>query len=541
MQFDIHYSKSDLQRLFADGYRLLEGFYFGAATAGYQIEGGYNGPAEPRTNWHDWEQKKRVEKTGNACRAFEYYEQDAETMKAMNFNMYRMSVEWARVQPSFSSDENTFTPPEFNEGALLQYARLISAMMDRGLEPLITLHHFIHPAWAGIDFWLNRHLVKRLFGAYVDRTVRTLNELLIERFGKRPIRFWITLNEINLLAAGFYTPGSRFPHKARRCFPRTLEAYNNMFYAHVLAYDAIHRIYREKGWDRPMVSTNTCSNRMYTIDKFFIDLLLAREHGLEKRDVESHLFACSEHWDRAMDQIPVPVDAVRLGRHKVRFEDYVYRKTREKMPFSAYGRLLDDIYASEDPCKLDYLSFDFYDIYPRHQFRLPERDRIFVNGTFNLVADPWNWVIYPQGLYHYMRALQYRTLDKPMLIAENGMSYKFKEGRCYPRPDGATRDQFLKATFYELLRAMRDGAPCIGYLHWSLLDNYEWGSYQPHFGLLHVDFERNAERSPLDAAGVNAAGAYAGLIEALRGGESGEIEKAFMERKYPEIPVRFPG
>ena len=541
MKFDIHYSRGDIERLFSDGFQFPGQFYFGAATAGYQIEGGFNGPAEPKTNWSEWEEKKRVEKTGHACRAFEYHEQDAETMKSMNMNMYRMSVEWARVQPSASGDLQTASPPAFNDGAILQYAKVISAMMDRGLEPLVTLHHFVHPAWAGLDFWLDRPLVKRLFGAYVDHTVRTLNEMLIERFGKRPIRFWITLNEINLMSAGFYTPGGRFPHKVGRRFSRALDAYQNSYYAHILAYDGIHEIYREKGWESPMVSTNPCSNRMYQIDKFFIDLLLARENGIAMEDLEPHLAECAEHWDRTLDEIQPPPDAVRLGRHKVRFEEYFYRQTRKRMPLRAFGRLVKDIYDSPEPCKLDYLSFDFYDIFPRHQLLLPEWDRMIVNGTFNVVADPWNWVLYPQGLYHYMRALQYKTLDKPMLIAENGMGYKEKNGRCYPRKDGATRDLFIKAHIYEMIRAMREGVPCIGYLHWSLLDNYEWGSYQPHFGLLQVDFKGQAARKSLDAFGVNSAGAYSALIAALGDGAFETVEKAFMETRYPEIPIRWPG
>ena len=46
---------------------LPEGFLFGVATAGFQIEGGFNGPGEPANNWARWEAGGRIEPSGNAC------------------------------------------------------------------------------------------------------------------------------------------------------------------------------------------------------------------------------------------------------------------------------------------------------------------------------------------------------------------------------------------------------------------------------------------------------------------------------------------
>ncbi len=57
-----------------------------------------------------------------------------------------------------------------------------------------------------------------------------------------------------------------------------------------------------------------------------------------------------------------------------------------------------------------------------------------------------------------------------------------------------------------------------GYWHWTLADNYEWGSYEPRFGLFGVDRARGLTLSPLDAMGVDAAGTYRDLITQLRAG-----------------------
>ena len=56
--------------------------------------------------------------------------------------------------------------------------------------------------------------------------------------------------------------------------------------------------------------------------------------------------------------------------------------------------------------------------------------------------------------------------------------------------------------------------PIFGYLHWSLFDNYEWGSFTPRFGLFSLDYQRGRDRLPTDCAGDPAAETYATLIKA---------------------------
>jgi beta-glucosidase/6-phospho-beta-glucosidase/beta-galactosidase len=59
---------------------------------------------------------------------------------------------------------------------------------------------------------------------------------------------------------------------------------------------------------------------------------------------------------------------------------------------------------------------------------------------------------------------------------------------------------------------LAEGVPMLGYLHWSITDNYEWGSYTPRFGLFGIDYNHDAARSATDHLGDNPSETYARLI-----------------------------
>jgi hypothetical protein len=60
------------------------------------------------------------------------------------------------------------------------------------------------------------------------------------------------------------------------------------------------------------------------------------------------------------------------------------------------------------------------------------------------------------------------------------------------------------------------GQPLIGYLHWSLFDNYEWGSFAPRFGLFSLDYTVYPTRHAVDATGDNPSATYAQEIREAR-------------------------
>ena len=72
-----------------------------------------------------------------------------------------------------------------------------------------------------------------------------------------------------------------------------------------------------------------------------------------------------------------------------------------------------------------------------------------------------------------------RFNDRPIMITENGIAVKNDQKRVI----------YISAMLEAMKQGMDLGATVIGYLHWSLMDNWEWGTYFPTFGLASVDQE----------------------------------------------------
>jgi len=191
----------------------------------------------------------------------------------------------------------------------------------------------------------------------------------------------------------------------------------------------------------------------------------------------------------------------------------------------AFDYFLDTAARSKRAATLDFLGLDYYDPFLSHIFRLPAfSDLEFPSGSLHghlmdgLSSKWWDWHILPGGLHafcdHYSRAFP----GKGILIAENGMALRCKTDNkiCGVRNDLVTRSNFLTAHLKEVRRMLDDGLPVLGYLHWSLTDNYEWGSFTPRFGLFRVDYANGLQRLATDHLGDNPSQTYARLIKELR-------------------------
>lgn len=485
-------------------------FLWGVAISAYQAEGGYNGAGQPQTNWAAAEREGDVAPTGSAADFWHRYAEDFERCRQLGLTAFRLGIEWSRVQPALTDAPGP--PPPFDEKALAHYVDIFAACLAHGLEPVVTLHHFVHPAWLGSDAWLEESTPEH-FCRYVRTVVDYVNTRLA-----RPLRWFITINEPNMLVLNSYL-GRQFPAAARGGVDTMLRAYNQLLRAHVLAYNALHDLYAERRWPEPAVTFNNYCSDVYWSDKVLLDLVCAREHGVAREAIEPHVKNRARAFDRAFVQARVPLHrdlAFYFGSVAKRLGNWMGYQLFSTKPFATF---FDTLYASPRVRLLDYIGIDYYDPFAAHAFRLPVWwDHEFRNKSFRawvlatVTSKWWDWRVLPRGL-HFFCEHYARDYERPVLIAENGLALRRGKDRRWERRDRMTRSQFLRLHVHEVRRLVEAGVPLLGYLHWSLFDNYEWGTYTPRFGLFAIDFARSTERHAVDPDGDTPAETYAALIK----------------------------
>jgi beta-glucosidase len=105
------------------------------------------------------------------------------------------------------------------------------------------------------------------------------------------------------------------------------------------------------------------------------------------------------------------------------------------------------------------------------------------NRNENKKISDLGWELYPEGIYHVLRDLG--RYNVPIYITENGLA----------DAKDADRAWFIRETLRYVHRAIEAGVDVRGYLHWSLMDNFEWAhGFWPRFGLVAVDYETKARR-----------------------------------------------
>jgi len=277
-------------------------FLWGVSTSAYQSEGGYNGPGQPRTNWARAEEKRRVAPCGNASEFWTRYDEDFQRVRGLGLNAFRMGIEWSRIQPCFK--EGKAPPPPFDMKALEHYARMLAACMDQGLEPVLTLHHFTHPAWLGTDPWLDPETPAH-FERYVAKSVEYINDSLVAA-GHHPVRVIITINEPNMLVFNSYM-GMQFPCKAQPGLQSITGALNRLIQGHVRVYNYLHDLYALRGWDAPAVTFNNYCSDLYWLDKFLLDIVSAAERGIARSDIEDYICRCRKRFDEGFLAAEIPL------------------------------------------------------------------------------------------------------------------------------------------------------------------------------------------------------------------------------------------
>lgn len=198
--------------------RFPHSFFWGTATAAHQVEGGNHA-----NDWWAWEQVpghiKNGDRSDPACEHFERYASDFDLLRSLHQNAHRLSLEWSRIEP---------LPGEFSSTALAHYRDVLQALRDRGMEPLVTLHHFTNPTWiADAGSW-EAPETPEYFARFAERVVDEFGELA---------RYWITINEPTVIAYQGYIKGEWPPGK--RDLGAAARTLVNLLRGHWRAYERI--------------------------------------------------------------------------------------------------------------------------------------------------------------------------------------------------------------------------------------------------------------------------------------------------------------
>ena len=201
-------------------FQLPEGFLLGSSTAATQIEGG-----DRNNNWYDWYAKGNIRDGSSILRADDHWnrvEEDADLLTVLSQQVYRMGIEWSRIEPEKG---------KFDAEAMAHYREEITRIVERGVRPLVTLHHFTHPLWLTEEGGFETSKVVEYFERYVRYVVENIGDLVSE---------YITINEPNVYVVNGYVFGIWPPGKTN--FALSAKVYINMVKCHIAAYKIIHEI-----------------------------------------------------------------------------------------------------------------------------------------------------------------------------------------------------------------------------------------------------------------------------------------------------------
>jgi beta-glucosidase len=375
--------------------RFPDDFLFGAATAGQQIEGNNKSyHDDPRFQPERMYTGAKWVPAGKAADSYNRYEEDIDLLKQLHLNSYRMSIEWARIEPEEGC---------FDEKEIEHYRTILQRLKEEGISTIVTLHHVSHPVWFHEKNAFETMDNLPYFLRYVDRVVPEYKDL---------VDYWLVLNELNIP------------------FEYSIQERTNMLQYHAHAYHHIKAV-----CDTPVSSTLSYAAKQ------------PYRQGFDEPDA---LMAKWMDWN----EIGFFLHAVRTGEIVFPYQDAVYcPQLKDSMDFWAVNIYVRHLVNSRK-------AWPIADHYTATHFKALQQGEIYTEE------------IHPDIMIEMLMRLK----DKPVFITENGMATDNEKRRM----------EYIAAMLTAIKQGMDMGANVIGYLHWSLLDNWEWGSYEPLFGLASV-------------------------------------------------------
>lgn len=221
-------------------------FYWGAATASYQVEGGID-----NCDWAKAGREGKVPVAGRSGDHYNRYEEDFKLAKELGHNAHRFSIEWARIEPKEG---------EFNKEEIEHYRKVLKSLREKGLEPFVTLWHFTIPQWFADKGGFENKNSPEVFSRYCEYVVKEIGELA---------DFWTTMNEPNVLSSNGWVRGNWPPFK--KCPRKHLRVLNNLVKAHKLSFQKIKEI-------RPSINVSIVKDNIAFLPKWNPVALFLRWH-----------------------------------------------------------------------------------------------------------------------------------------------------------------------------------------------------------------------------------------------------------------------
>jgi beta-glucosidase len=321
---------------------------------------------------------------------------------------------------------------QWDSAAVDRYRAMLTDLHRRHIKPVVTLHHGTEPLWLVDRGGLGANETnRRFFVRYITHVVQSLGDLC---------DFWLTINEPNGYAVMGYLLGSYPP--GEHDVVHTLQVLRNLMQAHVEAFYAIRRL-------QPEGQIGYCPH--YRL------------------------------FDPANPRSPL--DRAVAGIHETCFNWAALQAGETgRFPFPLNMLLAPLAHApgSRDYHGVNYYSRDLVRFDPAHPGELFGRrftrpDALHADPGMGNSFDE----IYAEGLYRVLKTIHRRTRgNKPLYITENGVRDALDDRR--PRA--------ILEHLAMLYRAISEGIPVRGYLHWTLVDNFEWAEgWGGRFGLIEVD------------------------------------------------------
>jgi beta-glucosidase len=456
-------------------------FLWGAATAAYQVEGGWQADGKGLSVWDVYTNTDRMAAGGETANvALNMYDrgqylQDIALLKGLGVNAYRFSLNWPRILPDGTGAANP--------AGIAYYRQLIADLKAAGIAPLVTLYHWELPqALAERGGWANREVVNwfRHYAGVVFDSIGGDAELFLalnepstdlgfaayaRQFRETPRREPVPLTPLPSAAFTWF-PGARMVHHQQLAAAAAIEEYRRRGLPGRIAAVAMLLIPALSATDSE-ADRNAARLADGLMNRLYLDPMLK---GAYPEDVVAALRGVGAE----LPIEPGDMDFIACNR-----ADFLGVNFYSGFPFAA------------DPAARHNWGLRMtWEAAPAAPYNGPARPDLFTAGLLRLKVDYGN---------------------PPMIVTENGTGVPGDDELVDGQVRDARRTDYLVRHVAALGEALRQGADVQGYFHWSSHDNFEWISgYGRRFGLIYVDFATQRRIPKASAA------AYRALIE--RGG-----------------------